>query len=793
MNGALPDWLQSWLGVDSVPGEGTAWSLAHAWPWPPWATLLILGALLLVVVGVYRREGRASRLRKVFLAALRLASLAVVLVMIAQVALALQRTGLPYVAVLLDNSQSMAAVDRYPPRLAETLEQRTRQAGFGEPSRWNVARALLLQRDATLLRGLAEQYRLRLYYLDKQQGVRGSEAADVETLVGELRSQVADVPRTALGTAARAILEDLRGTPPAALVVFSDGINTEGPALADAAADARRRGVPLFAVGIGDQRPRRWLQLRDLLVDEAVFVQDVIDFEFRLATAGLEGRKVAVVLRRQGQAETLARVEVVVSAAEAAQVIHLPYRPQQAGRVPFVLEATAVDDDTVEPARLKREIDVRDEKIRVLLAQAYPNFEFRYLHNLLSRDETVELRSVLQEADAEHVAQDARALRLFPVRREDLFAYDVVILGDVNPALIGEASLAHVAEFVNQKQKGGALVVLAGPRYMPLAFRGTPLEPLLPIELAAARAPAGTAPLTAGYTARPTPLGLSLPPLQLGATPAETARIWQSLPPLYWLLQAPEVKPGARVLLERPAGDGAQRAWPVVLMQYVGAGRVWMHLTDSTWRWRKLTGDQYFGRYWIQTIRFLARGKLTAGQRRVELTTPRREQPSDEPLELRATFADDRLAPAEDDGVTVVIEQAGAADRRVKLRRVAGNRGMFETTLADLPPGEYHAWLAVPPLDGPAPAADFRLVMPAGENLRTPVDAAALRQAAEATKGRFYTLENVDRLAAELPEGRQVPIETLPPRSLWDRWPVLALLVVLLGLEWFVRKRSGMV
>ncbi len=117
---------------------------------------------------------------------------------------------------------------------------------------------------------------------------------------------------TRLGQGVRSILNDLRGTPPTAIVLLTDGINTEGEALSEAAALARRKGVPLFAVALGDEHPVRDLELSDLLVDEVVFVDDVVNFEFKLTGAGLAGRKVEVVLKDKNQAEPLARTTVTV-------------------------------------------------------------------------------------------------------------------------------------------------------------------------------------------------------------------------------------------------------------------------------------------------------------------------------------------------------------------------------------------------------------------------------------------------------------------------------------------------
>ena len=144
--------------------------------------------------------------------------------------------------------------------------------------------------------------------------------------------------------------------------------------------------------------------------------------------------------------------------------------------------------------------------------------------------------------------------------------------------------------------------------------------------------------VTRGFVVRPTPLGLRLPPLQLGDTPAETEQIWHNLPPLYWLAEIDKLKPAAQVLAEHPTHTTSQgRHLPVIVGQYVGAGHVLFHAIDSTWRWRIGVGDVFFARYWVQTIRYLARGKLTSG-RGAELTTDRREYHRGETVQVRLRF-----------------------------------------------------------------------------------------------------------------------------------------------------------
>ena len=184
---------------------------------------------------------------------------------------------------------------------------------------------------------------------------------------------------------------------------------------------------------------------------------------------------------------------------------------------------------------------------------------------------------------------------------------------------------------------------------------------------------------------------------------------------------------------------------------------------------------------------------MSEGQRAAELTADRREYHPGEPVRLRVRFADERLAPAEDNGVTVVVEHQGHQTQRVQLRRIEAGRGIFEGVLSKTPVGSYHAWIAVPNVEGRAPAVDFTVVPPPGEFVRIRMDTAEMQQAAEESKGCFYTFATAERLLADLPEGRQVPIETLPPKPLWNKWPVLLLVLLLLIGEWLLRKRGGMV
>lgn len=244
------------------------------------------------------------------------------------------------------------------------------------------------------------------------------------------------------------------------------------------------------------------------------------------------------------------------------------------------------------------------------------------------------------------------------------------------------------------------------------------------------------------------------------------------------------------VFRQKSAIRNPKSAIPIISFQYFGAGRVLFLAVDATWRWRIGAGDAYFARFWVQTIRFLARGKLNQG-RGAELATDRREYRRGEVVQLRVRFLDPRLAPSGDE-VVVVLDSPGHDRRRATLRRNAAAEGVFETSLTDLTDGQYEVLLAEPQLPGTPPSTRFSVVAPPGEFARPEMYSATLAAAAEATHGKFFTIADADRLLADLPAGRRVPIENLPSIPIWNRWWLLLAFLSCLTTEWILRKRKGM-
>ena len=132
------------------------------------------------------------------------------------------------------------------------------------------------------------------------------------------------------------------------------------------------------------------------------------------------------------------------------------------------------------------------------------------------------------------------------------------------------------------------------------------------------------------------------------------------------------------------------------------------------------------------------------------------------------------------------------SERRLTLDQSQSARGEFATWLNGLQAGSYHAWLAAPTIEEGLPAHRFTVNSSSGELAVLQMNASELKAAARTTRGRFYTLDTADRLPSRLPHGKEVRIEPLPAKPIWNSPWVAAIFVGLLAAEWTIRKRNGL-
>ncbi len=716
------------------------------------------------------------------------------------------------------------------------------------PSRLQFAQALLSRENPDWINSLLNRRRMKvhIFHLDvngrlvKLSDAKGNPAGELTDAADtpmqtRARQAIAELRPTGhdsrLGTAVRQVLDYYRGASLTAVVMLTDGVTTKDETLGQVAEYSAQRGVPLFFVGIGDDHDVRDLKLHDLQVEDTVYVHDRVQFEARLTGREYKDLTVPVVLKvkeKDGKERELKRTKVRIDPRGNPVRVQLQDQPDKPGEKLYIVEVEMPKIEGMEKGpnpsdlRLQRTVYVQEtKKIKVLYIEGTPRYEFRFIKSLLEREapgkkktRTIELKVLLTDADEDFPKQDLTAVADFPPTSEELNSYDVVILGDVDPRhrKLGEGRLRMLADFV--RERGGGLLMIAGEEFSPHAYKGTPLADVLPVEPTAR--PAEPEERSEGYRPELTPAGRRHPIFRFKSDEGENLSIWHRLAPMYWWSEGYRIKPLAEVLAVHPKrraeGRGKERGegHPLVVQQFIGAGRCMFFGFDETWRWRFREDELRFNHFWIQTVRYLSRSRVSRTTIRLDRQTPYRVG---EPIKVTVQFPENALpgrkpggkGPPEKLDVKVLVEHrapAGADGRSetevqtLTLAKVEGSWATYEGLLVRTREGKYKFTLTNPDVSkqqpsGERPSVEGVVVQPPGELDRLRMNLEELKGAAETTEGRFYTLATADRLLDELPSGERIVINTpLPPQPLWNHLLAFLLVLGLLASEWVLRKRK---
>ena len=399
------------------------------------------------------------------------------------------------------------------------------------------------------------------------------------------------------------------------------------------------------------------------------------------------------------------------------------------------------------------------------------------------RDDRPERRPALVRSRTTASRTDRR-LPTFPAAKDDLFAYDVVIFGDADTSFMSQSQMQNLVEFVTEK--GGGVLFVAGELFNPLAYRGTPLELLLPIELVRCAQPHGRR-NDASRAFRPelTLEGRAQPDLPVRRRRSRRAcRSGNGCPSCSGTSRHRARSRRRWCWPSTRRSIGSDGKLPLVLYQFVGPARRCSMRSTIPGGWRFRAGDKYFGRFWVQTIRFLARSKTGRpasgrGPDRPQAISARTADPASRPVSRTRRW---HPRPATSRSRS---NERGQGPRKLALKLVPGTRNVFEGALPQAAEGDYEVRLLPPPvLDGPIPTASFRVDAPVNEFERIEMNEPELIRAAESTGGKFYTPLDAGTLLRDLPKPSQVPLDTDPPIPLWNTWPVLTC-------SWRCSPRSG--
>ena len=197
------------------------------------------------------------------------------------------------------------------------------------------------------------------------------------------------------------------------------------------------------------------------------------------------------------------------------------------------------EESLLDNNRVTAPISIREEKLRVLVVESYPRWEYRYLRNALSRDPGVEVACLLFHPGLSKVGGGNKDyIKQFPAGLDELSKFDVVFLGDVG---LDDSQLTveqcRLLKGLVEHQASG-LVFMPGMQGRQFSLLDTELGDLMPVVLDTAQ-PQGWGSRTPSHFEL-TELGRRSLLTKLADTQDDNIEVWEELPGFQW--HAPVLK-----------------------------------------------------------------------------------------------------------------------------------------------------------------------------------------------------------------------------------------------------------
>ncbi|MFQ5850032.1 MAG: glutamine amidotransferase [Candidatus Binatia bacterium] len=672
-------------------------------------------------------------------------------------------------AILLDTSQSMG----FP----------SSQEGNGGKSRIDLVKEKLLGGREPLIERLAQDYEVQLYRFDTK-------------LVPIGLASLPDLAAHGKGTNLLEVLREAEQNAGAAagIIVLSDGI----PSRTKSPGDLPSFRLPVFTVAVGETEGFTDLRIADLRAPEFAFRGREVRLDFTIEAYGLAGKKVPLYFTR-GRSLISTR-SITIDRDPFEQQVTLTYIPKRIGPHSFSLRLPPQAGEQITQNNQREfKIDVQRDKIRVLSLSGSPSWNYRFLRLALKQDPFIDLVSfVFLRTPTDNVDVPENQLSLIPFPIDEIFLqelknFDLLIFDNFSHrSYFNTLYLEKVRDFVRE---GGGFAMLGGTRSFDSGgYWKSPLSELLPVELNGK----GGYEMKSRLRAVLTSAGKAHPITRIFPDPRANEKAWKKMPRLTTLNRA--ARPKGEVLL-LAARDDASTEWPLLTVGKFGKGRTLALLSDDFWRWNFISigeKESFQGHQKLirQAVRWLAQ---EPSFEQVKITFIGGSRRPGEKMELRVRVLKDDFSPTSHAALQLRI--TGPDGERVLLEAMpATEEGEYSAEFIPTKEGSYsleaEAKLSGKPLG--SDKKNFLVSFAHGETDDGRPQVNLLKRIAEMSQGEFLPVsqwndKSLERIMAKLERLSPSQIVVRRETPLWGTPWIVALILLLLGSEWWLRRSWGLI
>ncbi len=732
-----------------------------------WIILIILSGIVWIIQYCFKR----IEARRKALTAIRVIIFLLLLFILFQPARTVYKhsSKKPVIAFLVDSSMSMKTKDA-----TSRFHQVKKFFGEERGSRFN-----------TIMHELGGRYKPLIFTFS---------GSSQRTTIANISKSNPEGRKTDIGLAIRQVEKEMPGNILNGVILISDGAHNGAFSPVESAMDCE---VPVYTIGVGDPGKYIDLQVSKVEAPEFAFKNTPTNVEVTLSGFGFAGWTVPVILKNvDGILQTK---KVKIKSNNEKTKIAFSFVPKRVGTFKYTVNIPTYGSEVSHKNNARKfTMQVVRDKIRIMYICGQPSWEYSFLRNALKADPTLDFVSfnILRNPENVTIVPESQlALIPFPIREiftKEIYNFDLLVFENFKYSRfrITHGYLDNIRKFV--KEYGGAFLMLGGDNsFGKGGYKSTPLYEILPVELSGndEKISLGTFSMRVNRYSHPI--------VQLSNDPKENRKIWESMPDLDSCNQLLKPKPGAVLLGSHPMAANEYGNLPVLCVWDAGKGRVMTMASNTTWRWSfqlaaEGKGNYYYNRFWSQAIRWLIQAE---DMKLVHLSADKKVFMRDEEIKLNVRVFDKYYRP--NNGVSVYVSVINPSGKKIDLGIIPAVRkveGRYEADYAGNIEGSYK-FRSEAYKGGIKLGADeltCEVAVPTIELEDPQLNEPLLRDISEASGGKYFNISSISEEEIKFPEREKKAATALRKVSVWNSAFIFTLICALLTVQWYLRRKNGM-
>lgn len=714
--------------------------------------LLILLCMSAVAFSIFTYRNTTpliSRDRKIILVSLRSVALLIILFALFEPIYTIINTfeKPPHLVVLLDNSRSLAIPDASGERESryKKLLSSINFDKFGE--------------------------NILFYKFDKH-------AIAIENFIVDslkLNGQLTDISEAIRTSSANAEEKNI-----CSMLLITDGAFNTGN---NPIFDAENFAKPIYTIGVGDTVAPKDISLSSVVTNEIAYIENPIPVTVNFNSTGFNDNIIKIILLDNDK--KVAEQEIKLNSERENYTILFEYNPLVEGTRKLTATINKLDGEITDKNNSASQyVKILKNKRTVAMFSGYPSPDFAFIKRALKLKKGVEV--------LEYVQKEGEEFYTTPTQQQISSADMYIFCGFP----ISSTPNTILSQINNELNKNKPLMFVAGltTDYNKLKL----LQENLPFVLVSSRQQEFVVTPDINTEA------LSNPLLRITGTD-EDIKMWNSLPPLFRTETFLRVKPEAEVVATMKVNNIALKD-PLIITKDLQGKKSVAILAYGLYRWKLLgfanevskgaAKEDLFEILVDNSFKWLS---VHEKNKQINIRTTKKHYTQSEKVEFIGEVYDAAFVPLENAVVNVNISTDGGArsepDRQLLLTSI-GN-GRYYGLVEGLAQGEYKftADVTLGSRKFGSDGGRFSIGELSVEYQNLKQNAELLKTISSRTNGKYYNSTDVSLLIEEITRNKKFVSKPVVLRSefhLWNWYWLLSVAIFFLAVEWFLRKRFGL-